>query len=535
MTPSPVRDRLPKVVGADIELGNSLLGWPREGGSGAEASRLLLRNVQGIPGSRTVSSVQDPQDVGRKWLRNGSCCYVDLDHFEICLPEVTSAHDFTAALHAQLRIARGALQRASGVLAEGITIQALACNSDGSGASWGSHLNFLVTRRCFENIFHQRMHYLLWLASYQASSVLITGQGKIGAENGAPPVGYQLSQRADFFEEIVGFQTTYRRPIINSRDEPLCASNRRLARFHHIACDVNLCHVANLLKVGILQILLAMVEAEADQIRPGHILLDPVSAFIAFSHDPEMTTRQQTLGSDDLSALDLQRRFLNAAADFVARGGCDETVPHAHDIIALWANTLDCLAARDWETLSRRLDWVLKRRLLEEVLEENPELSWRSPEIKRLDLLYGSLDPEEGLYWALESAGWVDRVVTEREIQRFVREPPSDTRAYTRGHLLRVFGRAGILEANWDRLRVGVVERGYLWRTSAVTMEDPLRLTRAHTGGLFRQGRTISPDTVLRAIASCPEVDAVNAAATADWRRTAQSPHSAFAHDRQTQ
>jgi hypothetical protein len=32
--------------------------------------------------------------------------------------------------------------------------------------------------------------------------------------------GFQLSQRADFFEVEVGLETTLKRPIINTRDEP---------------------------------------------------------------------------------------------------------------------------------------------------------------------------------------------------------------------------------------------------------------------------------------------------------------------------
>jgi hypothetical protein len=33
-------------------------------------------------------------------------------------------------------------------------------------------------------------------------------------------VDYQMSQRAEFFEEIVGLETTLKRPIVNTRDEP---------------------------------------------------------------------------------------------------------------------------------------------------------------------------------------------------------------------------------------------------------------------------------------------------------------------------
>ena len=33
-------------------------------------------------------------------------------------------------------------------------------------------------------------------------------------------VPYQFSQRADFFETEVGLETTVKRPIVNTRDEP---------------------------------------------------------------------------------------------------------------------------------------------------------------------------------------------------------------------------------------------------------------------------------------------------------------------------
>ena len=121
-----------------------------------------------------------------------------------------------------LRIARTAMVNANEKLPAGRQIQVLVNNSDGRGNSYGSHLNFLITRRCWDNIFRRKIHYMLYLAAFQASSIVYTGQGKVGSENGAPEVEFQLSQRADFFERLVGSQTTHNRPIVNSRDEALC-------------------------------------------------------------------------------------------------------------------------------------------------------------------------------------------------------------------------------------------------------------------------------------------------------------------------
>src|ERR1044071_4291309 len=215
--------RLPKLCGADIELGNFILGIESRGGTGYEASRLLLREIDGLPrgdqsrgepcdcaackrarsytdvgdpfGGRSLASkgngkqkqIVNPQDWGRKYLpSNGGCVYIDLDHLELCLPEVLSAYDHVACWHAMLRIARGALEAANAKLPEGKQIQVLVNNSDGQGNSYGSHLNFLLTRRTWDNIFRRKIHYLLYLAAFQASSIVYTGQGKVGSENDAP-------------------------------------------------------------------------------------------------------------------------------------------------------------------------------------------------------------------------------------------------------------------------------------------------------------------------------------------------------------
>ena len=235
------------------------------------------------PGRCDNAPAYNPQDWGRRYLAaNGGCAYVDLDHLELCLPEVLSAYDHVAAWHAMLVLARGALERANAGLGanaalnegarlgEGGRLMAFANNSDGRGNSYGCHLNFLISRRCFDNIFHRKLHYMLFLAGYLTSSIVFAGAGKVGSENGRPAVDFQLSQRADFDETLTGAQTTYDRPIVNSRDESLCGragqgparAAHGMARLHVIFFDTTLCHVASLLKVGATQIVLAMIEQD---------------------------------------------------------------------------------------------------------------------------------------------------------------------------------------------------------------------------------------------------------------------------------
>jgi len=453
--------QIPKIIGSDSELGNFLLGVARPSGTGREASRLLLKHMPGeMPaysfGGYNIGGAwepPDPTDFGRKWMTNGGCSYIDSDHLEICTPETTNAWDWVAAYYAQLENVRGAQQRASEELAEESSLQVLVCNSDGRGNSWGSHLNFLITRRAFLNIFERRMHHLLWLASYQASSVIVSGQGKAGCEREGFNVDYQISQRADFFEEIVSINTMLHRPIINSRDESHCFPPADFARFHHIACDANLCPVANLIKVGVLQIMLAMVEAESDLVSPSMLLESPVDALVAFSHDTSLTVKARTIDGELMSALEMQRRYFDAASRFYAAGGCDGIVPRADEILAYWGETLDMLASSD-DRLVGRLDWVLKKKVLEQAFQTNPGINWQSPEAKYMDLQYSNLNPDEGLFWPYLDAGVVQQVVDPRQIETFKSLPPIDTRAFTRGHMIRGRGDYQIEGANWDNLRI---------------------------------------------------------------------------------
>jgi hypothetical protein len=154
---------LPKLCGADIELGNFMSGTEQAGGTGYEASRALMAEIKGLPirqntyadnwwstaaskapraAAASFSGIcaaasdwsYNPQDVSRRFLPGtGGCAYIDLNHAELCLAEVISAFDHVAAWHGMLRIMRGALDRANAGRPSGRRIQVLVNNSDGHG------------------------------------------------------------------------------------------------------------------------------------------------------------------------------------------------------------------------------------------------------------------------------------------------------------------------------------------------------------------------------------------------------------------
>lgn len=476
-----------KLIGADVEFGNCISGARPP--TGQLASRMVLGEVRGI--NRNAPNLV--QDSLRKFLPcNGGCAYIDLDHIEFPIPEVTNALDFVAVWHATLQIARQAMLRANRKLGAGQQLNVFANNSDGLGHSYGSHCNVLMTREAFADIFGRRIHYLLFLAAHQASSIVYTGQGKVGAENGAPQVPYQLSQRADFFETLTGIQTTFKRPIVNSRDEPLCGPllgsdgvAQNLARLHVIFYDSNLCHVACYLKIGTLQIVTAMIEAGDIDVRL--ILDDPVDAVVRWSHDPTLQSRARLADGRCLTAVEHQQLLQEKARQFVERGGCDGIVPGAPHIVTLWGDILDKLAAKDLSRLAGSLDWLLKLVVVERALANHDHLDWGAPELKQLDHLYSSLDPATGLYWMHEQAGVAERLVPQTRIEQFMHEPPDDTRAWTRAQLLRAAGAARIAHVDWDRITFRL-NGGYgRPRYHVLWMRDPRQWARRDTENLFQK------------------------------------------------
>ena len=531
---------IPKLCGGDIELANFFTGSTSAGDTCTAAALALLRKIKGVPGKSTATASVwlsapgggwyqtqwgggahddyeseygtggggfNPQDWNRVFLpNNGGCAYIDLSHLELCLPEVLSARDHVAAWKAMLRIAANAQAEVNADLPEGKKIHLLANNSDGHGQSYGSHLDFLITRRAWNNIFSRRLQYLLYLGAFQASSMVFTGQGKVGSEGvmADAPASYQISQRADFIEVLMGLQTTYNRPIVNSRDEPLCGTwsaagspEEAMARLHVIFYDSTLCDCASLLKVGVMQIMLARIEQE--KMNPALLLDDPVAAVRAWSRDPLLQTRIPLMSGKELTAVELQLLFLEDAKAFVDGGGCEGVVPGAEMIIDLWSDTLLKLQARDFAALAPRLDWVLKLSIIERAMKQRPELSFTSQEIKHLDHFYSELDG--GLYQAYERHGAVERLVSDAEIERFMNEPPEDTRAWTRSRLLRIAGAENIEKVDWDEITFCL--EGQWPRRRTVKLANPLGFTKAKTRFL----ETATLDDALDVLGAEPAAD----------------------------
>src|SRR6478609_9105763 len=188
-------------------------------------------------------------------LTNGARYYVDHAHPEISSPEVTTALDAVRFDRAAEEIIRASVAAANAQLAQGLgtvrgtEIVVYKNNSDGKGNSYGCHENYLLARSTpFGRLASQ-------ITPHFVTRQVYCGAGKVGTEvpgvdNDAVP--FQLSQRADFFEEEIGLETTLKRPIVNTRDEPH-ADAQKYRRLHVIVGDANMSEVATYLKVGTTQ------------------------------------------------------------------------------------------------------------------------------------------------------------------------------------------------------------------------------------------------------------------------------------------
>ncbi len=401
-----------------------------------------------------------------KTLKNGARFYVDHAHPEYSTPEVTNVIDLIAYERAGERTMESARISASSLLPDGQQIVIYKNNSDRKGNSYGNHENFLISRRTpFREIVSRFTPFLV-------TRQIFCGAGKVGSENRASPCTFQISQRADFFETEVALDTMVKRPIINTRDEPH-ADREKYRRLHVIIGDSNMSEVSTYLRVGTSAIVLALIEDGA--LSQDLTLTDPVRVIKEISHDPDCKRDYARESGSRISAIQVQREYLEAALRYFETRDPD---PIIKDVLTRWESVLIRLED-DPMQLHREIDWVAKRKLILEYMSRR-NCTWDDPQVQMLDLQYHDLRPQKGLYNILERRGEMERIISDRDIDRAVVTPPDDTRAYFRGECIRRYGKA-VFGVNWDSISFNLGEDPI----KRILMNEPLKGTRAHVESLL--------------------------------------------------
>jgi proteasome accessory factor A len=404
-------------------------------------------------------------------LTNGSRYYVDHAHPEFSSPECRDALEAVRYDRAGEKIVIRSMEAADLAVHDGSHLVVYKNNSDGKGNSYGCHENYLMDRDTpFSRVVNG-------ITPHFVTRQLFCGSGKVGAETAIHEPGsvdYQLSQRAEFFEEQVGLETTLKRPIVNTRDEPH-ADPHRYRRLHVIVGDANLAEVATFLKLGTTSLVLAMIEDDVSGSR-SLALADPVRAIHAVAVDRTFTQTLLMADGSTATALAIQWELYSLARKYADdRGlGCLGAEAVGAAVLDRWELVLNGLET-DAMSLARQVDWVAKLQLLE-AYRERHGLDWDDPRLAAVDLQYHDLRPSRSLFARLDT----ERLVDDAAVDAAVTDPPRDTRAWFRGECLKRWP-ASVATANWDSL---VFDLGSdpLRR---VPMMDPLKGTAEHVEALL--------------------------------------------------
>ena len=488
---------IPKVVGTETEYGIHV-GAP-DGNPTAGASLLINAYVAELAGRVGWDFVDESPGIDARGfvregvlapeiethlvntvLTNGARYYVDHAHPEYSTPECSTVLELLAADRAGEVVLERSMAAAARVLPPGEEIVIYKNNSDGKRNSYGCHENYLLDREVpFTKIAQEVTVHLVTRQIY-------TGAGKVGCEEeGSYRSEFEITQRADFFEEQVGLETTLKRPIINTRDEPH-ADAERYRRLHVITGDANLAEVANLLKIGVTALVLLLIE---DDVLSAHelVLANPLRAMHDISHDLSLSKTYELVSGRSLTAIQLQWELFDLAHKYGQEQGLANLGSEAIGQLILdrWEQTLMGLESNP-SSLARQLDWVAKYELIDAYCSRH-NCGIEDHRVAALDLQYHDLRAAKSLFRRLS----MEKIIDEDTVERAVIDPPLTTRAYFRGQCLKRFP-AAVTAANWDSIVFDLGEDPL----RRVPMMDPLRGTAAHVGTLLEE--CASPAELIR-------------------------------------
>lgn len=380
-----------------------------------EVSRYLFRKVVSWGRSSNV------------FLENGSRLYLDVgSHPEYATAECDSIYDVVVQDKAGERILENLVSSAEERLREeGIrgTIYLFKNNTDSAGNSYGCHENYLTSRDDDASL-HNSI-----LIQFLVSRMIFTGAGKI-VQTARGPM-YSMTQRADHIWETMSSATTRSRPIINTRDEPH-ADAERYRRLHVIVGDSNMSEYSNFLKVGSTACLLRMMEDPKCELR-DMTLENPIRAIRDFSHDTTCRKTVHLASGREVSALDIQREYLNAALKYAETHGFQANEQKA---LEMWKYCVEAIEVDPFR-LDREVDWVIKHKLIDSYCSKNG-LELGDPKAQLIDLQYHDVVRTRGLFYKMQDRDLVERMCSDADIVEAMDVPPQTTRARLRGEFIRV-------------------------------------------------------------------------------------------------
>jgi proteasome accessory factor A len=396
---------------------------------------------------------------GHQFLTNGSRFYRDQGHAEWSLPECRGAFEaavYDRAADAAVAELAAEVERKYAAAGRPGLLRIVKNNVDADGHTWGCHENYTAQSRT--TWLPDDQEHLRWtvrvLAPFLVTRQVLCGAGRFGIGRRGESPRFQLSQRADFIEAVVGTRTQEGRALFNLGREGESFSPTGFRRLHLILGDANVSSWSTYLKLGTTALVLRLLE----DVRIAEVphLADPVAALRTISHDPSCRARVPLRDGRALTAVEVQRVYLDAILDELDRPGllsADE-----RRVVAVWGEMLDSLAG-DTAAAVGKIDWVTKKFLMERTLQHEglrwDQVTRNSPawyQLVQLDIQYHNLSPDEGLYRRLEHGGGLPVLVPESAWRPAIDSPPPHTRARVRGDVVRLARRASrqVGITRWD-------------------------------------------------------------------------------------
>ncbi len=460
-------------------------------------------SVEGpVPGRLRTTIVERLTAQEEAWQRGTATCvaaggrlYVDHGHPEYATPECTGAAQAALADRAgDLLVARGAeLLRRRGVAA-----RLFKNNVDGKGATYGTHENYLVPRAIDFDDLTQALVPLLVVRP------LLLGSGRVGIGVVAQNADFQITQRADYLEKVVGLGTTVDRPLVNTRDEPH-ADPERWRRLHLVAGDANCFDTMNWLKLGMTSLVLQVLADGVPDSWRSLRLADPVAQARDVSRDIRLRGALELADGRRLSALEILEHYLETVRshlesqgrpvpapagdplrpDLAALAdGADTDGAETGAILAFWEASLASLRELQAQCASGgepgdsggpagHLEWVAKQQLLEATARRHPGAGGHDV-LHAVDLAWSELSPAGRGLSERVPAGVVARSgLGDQMLEAALSEPPATTRAWLRGRLVNAYP-GQVVAAGWHSMVLETGEKGQ----RRLPLTDPLSFTR---------------------------------------------------------
>ena len=383
------------------------------------------------------------------FLMNGARLYIDAvgSHLEYATAECRDLKDLVANDRAGQRQIVRAINELG--FADAVSIYNNSVDHFG-GHTFGCHENYLV--RADDDFLNTSVHMLY---PFLETRQIYSGVGRVGGhvltQPGMRPsyqevmdnpvdfiwvshvysvvpddrVNFQLSQRADHIIKPIASRVRFNRALINPKWEHFY-SHEGMTRLHLLFGESNQNEFAYALKVGTTLLVLRLLEEH--RVPPDLALAQPLCALRSVSRDPTFRWIVTLCDGTTIPAVDLHRKYLALAECF--RGESEQT----DWILDNWRDILDGLE-KDPMALGDRIDWVAKRKIVEQYMEEEG-VEWGDDSLYSVDLEYHNIDPAKSLFHAWQDMGLTKRILDEVDIVMAMTDPPQNTRAKGRAKLV---------------------------------------------------------------------------------------------------